>query len=229
MIVHGYNGVSAAKVGLFENSRAVVGLASVYQQDQEIYGEGEPAMRAYKVLRGVVRTYKLLDDGRRQVAAFYFPNDVFGLDLVETYGSTAEAVVTSQVASFQRQQIADAASRSIEVAHQLWTCTARNLDRAESHLLLLGRKTAAERVEAFLDEMNQRGRQTGRVHLSMSRRDIADYLGLTVETVSRVLHSMKDQGRLTLSGARSISLRAIGQSHCEPMGMALATTGRQGA
>ena len=187
-------------------------MASIYQPDQEIYGEGEPTERAYKVLRGVVRTYKLLDDGRRQIAAFYFPGEVFGLELADHYATTAEAVVTSHVASFQRQEIAEAASRSIDVAHELWTCTAKNLHLAEGHLLLLGRKTAEERVEAFLDEMNQRGRRTGHVKLSMTRRDIADYLGLTIETVSRILHLMRKQGRLQLSGARNIELTPLGRS-----------------
>ena len=193
---------------LFADCSDVVGVSSIYQQDQEIYGEAEPAEQVYKVVRGVVRTYKLLNDGRRQIAAFYFPGDIFGLELNENYGATAEAVVTIQIAVFRRRQILAAASQSIEVARELWTRTAQSLHHAESHMLLLGRKTALERVEAFLAEMHHRSQRSGHVNLPMSRRDIADYLGLTVETLSRVLAQLQSQGGLQRSSARRIELRS---------------------
>jgi CRP/FNR family nitrogen fixation transcriptional regulator len=195
-------------ISLFADCPDVVGVGSIYQQNEEIYGEGEPAEHVYKVLRGVVRTYKLLDDGRRQIAAFYFPGDIFGLEPGESYGATAEAVVTAQIAVFKRRQIHAAASRSIEVARELWTRAAQNLHHAESHMLLLGRKTAVERVEAFLVEMGQLSQRAGHVNLPMSRRDIADYLGLTLETVSRALSQLQSEGGLQLSGARKIELRS---------------------
>ena len=207
MIVQIHNGTSTAQVGLFDNSRAVVGSASIYQPDQEIFGEGEPTETAYRVLRGVVRTYKLLDDGRRQIAAFYFPGEIFGLELVEAYGTTAEAVVTNHIASFERRQIEIAASHSVEVARELWARTAVNLHHAQSHMLLLGRKTALEKVEAFLAEMDERSRRAEHINLPMTRRDIADYLGLTIETVSRCLGRMQNMGRLHLSGTRTMDLR----------------------
>src|SRR5262245_30159971 len=207
MIVQSHNGTSAAQVRLFQNSHAIIGTTSIYQPNEEIYGEGEATEKAYKVLRGVVRTYKLLEDGRRQIAAFYFPGDVFGLELVETYGTTAEAVVTSRVACFQRRLIEVAASRSVDVARELWARTAVNLHHAESHMLLLGRKTALEKVEAFLAEMDERGRRAGHINLPMTRRDITDYLGLTIETVSRALSQMQNQGRLHLTDARTMDLR----------------------
>jgi CRP-like cAMP-binding protein len=196
------------EISLFANCPGVVGVGSIYQQNEEIYGEGEPADQVYKVLRGVVRTYKLLDDGRRQIAAFYFPGDIFGLEPGENYSATAEAVVIAQVAVFQRRQIHAAASSSIEVARELWNRAAQNLHHAESHMLLLGRKTALERVEAFLVEMSQRSQRSGHVNLPMSRRDIADYLGLTLETVSRTLSQLQSEGGLQLSGARRIELRS---------------------
>ena len=196
------------EINLFADCPDVVGVGSIYQQNEEIYGEGEPADQVYKVLRGVVRTYKLLDDGRRQIAAFYFPGDIFGLEPGENYSATAEAVVIAQVAVFQRRQIHAAASSSIEVARELWSRAAQNLHHAESHMLLLGRKTALERVEAFLVEMSQRSQRSGHVNLPMSRRDIADYLGLTLETVSRTLSQLQSEGGLQLSGARRIELRS---------------------
>ena len=196
----------AQEAALFSGCRDVLGVTSIYQPNEEVYGEGEPAEHVYKVLRGVARTYKLLDDGRRQVAAFYFPDEVFGLELVERYGTTAEATVTAHVSSFRRDHTVAAASHSIEVAQELLSRTALNLNHAESHMLLLGRKSAMEKVEAFLIEMEQRGRRAGHISLPMGRRDIADYLGLTIETVSRVLGQMQDEGRLSLSGPRSMAI-----------------------
>jgi CRP/FNR family nitrogen fixation transcriptional regulator len=199
---------ASADTRLFADHPGLIGVGSTYQQNEEIYGEGEPADQVYKVLRGVVRIYKLLDDGRRQIAAFYFPGEIFGLEPDETYGSTAEAVVTAQVAVFQRGHILAAASRSVEVARELWSRAALNLHHAESHMLLLGRKTALERVESFLLEMSQRSQRAGQVNLPMSRRDIADYLGLTLETVSRALSKLQSEGGLHISSARKIELRS---------------------
>jgi CRP/FNR family transcriptional regulator, nitrogen fixation regulation protein len=161
------------------------------------------------VQRGVVRTHKILNDGRRQITAFYFPGEVFGLERAENYGIGAEAVTTSQVASFRRAQIFTAASQSVEVARELWSRTAQNLQHAESHMLLLGRKTALEKVEAFLAEMDERTRRSGHINLPMTRLDISDYLGLTIETVSRCLGRMQDDGRLSLSGVRTMDLRPV--------------------
>ena len=197
----------AEKVALLRGCRDVVGVTSIYQPNEEICGEGEAAEHVYKVLRGVVRTYKLLDDGRRQVAAFYFPDEIFGLELVERYGATAEATVTAHVASFRRDRTVAAASRSIEVAQELWSRAALNLHHAEGHMLLLGRKSAKEKVEDFLTEMEQRSRRAGHISLPMTRRDIADYLGLTIETVSRVLGQMQDEGRLSLSSPRNMAIK----------------------
>jgi CRP/FNR family nitrogen fixation transcriptional regulator len=201
-----YHAAPRLNIALFADCQALFGIGSIYQQNEEIYGEGEATEQVYKVLRGVVRTYKLLEDGRRQIGAFYFPGDIFGLELCEHYGSTAEAVVTTQVAVFQRRHIIAAASCSTEVARELWTRAALNLHHAESHMLLLGRKTALERVEAFLVEMGRRSQRAGRLNLPMSRRDIADYLGLTLETVSRTLSQLQSAGGLELSGARRIAL-----------------------
>jgi CRP/FNR family transcriptional regulator, nitrogen fixation regulation protein len=205
MIAH--KNYSAKKAVLFGRRQDMLGVSLTYQPNQEIYGEGEPAKRFYQVLRGVVRTHLLLDDGRRQVAGFYFEGDIFGLELVENHDTSSEAVMTSRVAAFRRDRIIAAASQSIEVARELWARAATNLHHAERHLLLLGRKTAMEKVEDFLIEMEQRSSRAGHINLPMTRLDIADYLGLTVETVSRVLGQMQEDGRLSLSGARKVTLR----------------------
>ena len=110
---------------------------------------------------------------------------------------------------FKRRTLEHFATHNIEVARQLWSLTARNLDHAEEHMLLLGRKTAAERVAAFLLEMDGRMQATGAISLPMTRRDIADYLGLTLETVSRTLSQLQAEGMVELSTARQIKVQRL--------------------
>jgi len=200
---------TAPCIDRFDTLLGRAGLASAflnYHKDEEIYGEGEPADHVYKVVSGAVRTYKLLPDGRRQIDAFHLAGDVFGLDSGEDYRLTAEAIVDTQLRSVSRRPLEVAAETDVRVAHSLWTMTADHLRHAEDHMLLLGRKTATERVATFLLEMDQRLAVTGLMSLPMSRRDIADYLGLTLETVSRTFSQLQSQGVLGLSGARRVSL-----------------------
>ena len=178
-----------------------------YRKDEEIYGEGEPAEYVYQVIRGAVRTYKLLSDGRRQIGAFHLAGDVFGLDPGSAHRLTAEAIADTTVRLVKRRSIETAAGSNVKVAHHLWTMTAGDLRHAEDHMLLLGRKTAMETVATFLLEMDRRLAKTGMMALPMCRRDIGDYLGLTLETVSRALSQLSDQGILVFSSARQIVLR----------------------
>jgi len=178
-----------------------------YRKDEEIYGEGEPAEYVYQVIRGAVRTYKLLTDGRRQIGAFILAGDVFGLDPGSSHRLTAEAIADTTVRLVKRRSLEVAAGSNVKVAHHLWTMTAGDLRHAEDHMLLLGRKTAVERVATFLLEMDRRLAKTGMMALPMCRRDIGDYLGLTLETVSRALSQLSDQGILVFSSARQIVLR----------------------
>jgi CRP/FNR family nitrogen fixation transcriptional regulator len=178
-----------------------------YRKDEEIYGEDEPAEYAYQVIRGAVRTYKLLADGRRQIGAFHLPGDVFGLESGNTHRLAAEAIIDTTVRLVKRRSLEQAAGTDVQVAHKLWTMTAGDLRHAEEHMLLLGRKSAMERVANFLLEMDRRLAVAGMMALPMCRRDIGDYLGLTLETVSRTLSQLNDEGVLGFSGARQIVLR----------------------
>ncbi len=178
-----------------------------YRKDEEIYGEGEPSEYVYQVISGAVRTYKLLSDGRRQIGAFHLPGDMFGLDPGMSHRLTAEAIADTTVRLVKRRSLETAAASNVQVAHNLWTMTASDLQHAEDHMLLLGRKTALERVATFLLEMDRRLTKAGMMALPMSRRDIGDYLGLTLETVSRTLSQLNDQGILVFSSARQIVLR----------------------
>ena len=178
-----------------------------YKKEEEIYGEHEPAEYVYQVIRGAVRTYKLLSDGRRQIGAFHLPGDVFGLESGMSHRLAAEAIIDTTVRLVKRRSLEQAAGIDVQVARKLWTMTAGDLRHAEDHMLLLGRKSAMERVANFLLEMDRRLAVAGMMALPMCRRDIGDYLGLTLETISRALSQLHNEGVLGFSGARQIILR----------------------
>ena len=178
-----------------------------YRKDEEIYGEDEPAEYVYQIIRGAVRTYRLLSDGRRQIGTFHLPGDVFGLESDENHRLAAEAIIDTTVRLVKRRSLEQAAGIDVRVARKLWNMTAGELRHAEDHMLLLGRKNAMERVANFLLEMDRRLAVAGMMALPMYRRDIGDYLGLTLETVSRALSQLHGEGVLGFSGARQIVLR----------------------
>jgi CRP/FNR family transcriptional regulator, nitrogen fixation regulation protein len=167
-----------------------------YEKDEQIFGEDEPADYVYQVTFGAVRSYKLLLDGRRQIGAFHLVGDIFGLEYAAVHRFTAEAIVDTKVRLVKRQSLELIAGRDALVARDLLNTTATSLQHAEDHMLLLGRKTALERVAAFLLEMDKRLTRAGFFALPMNRRDIGDYLGLTLETVSRTLQQLNALGVL---------------------------------
>lgn len=171
-----------------------------YNRGAEIFGEAEPAEYIYQVIEGSVRSYKLLSDGRRQINAFHLVGDIFGLENGGTHRFTAEAIVETIVRLVKRVSLSHIAETDATVARDLLNMTANNLRHAEDHMLLLGRKTSLERVAAFLLEMDSRLTAAGIMALPMCRRDIADYLGLTLETVSRALSTLHDQRILNFIG-----------------------------
>src|SRR5580692_4754841 len=171
-----------------------------YKKGTEIYGEKEPADYVYQVKIGAVRSYKLLSDGRRQIGAFHLASDIFGLENGSEHRFTAEAIVETTVRLIKRRSLELVANNDAVVARNLLSMTTNNLQHAEDHMLLLGRKTSLERVAAFLTEMDRRLTAAGVIALPMSRRDIADYLGLTLETVSRALSRLHELGILGFIG-----------------------------
>jgi CRP/FNR family nitrogen fixation transcriptional regulator len=171
-----------------------------YKKGTEIYGEKEPADYVYQVKGGAVRSYKLLSDGRRQIGAFHLAGDIFGLENGSEHRFTAEAIVDTAVRLVKRRSLELVAESDAMVARNLLSMTTSNLQHAEDHMLLLGRKTSLERVIAFLLEMDKRLTAAGVMTLPMCRRDIADYLGLTLETVSRALSRLHELGVLGFIG-----------------------------
>ncbi len=184
----------------------LMGALMTFTRNVEIYGENEPADYLYKVLSGTVRTYKVLIDGRRQIGAFHLPGDMFGLEIGDEHAFSAEAITDCKVLVIKRSAVIALAARNNDVARQLWALTARELHRAQEHILLLI-KSAQERVAGFLLEMAKRGSGDGTVELPMSRQDIADYLGLTIETVSRTLTLLEKSAAIDVPTSRRIVLR----------------------
>lgn len=167
----------------------------------EIFGEAEPANYVYQIREGAVRSYKLLSDGRRQIGAFHLQGDILGLENGEVHRFTAEAIVNTTVwVAKSRSLFAGLAKGDIPAANHVRDLVTRTLEHMENHLLLLGRQTALEKVATFLLEMDDRLEQPDVMVLPMGRRDVADYLGMTPEAVSRALSTLRDEGILNVMG-----------------------------
>ncbi|MFG1319714.1 helix-turn-helix domain-containing protein [Xanthobacter autotrophicus] len=191
---------------------ARLGIVASYSRNAEIFGEDQAADHLYIVLSGAVRICKLLGDGRRQIETFCLAGDVFGWEMEPRHRFSAEAVSECKVVRIKRSILFSRAADDAELAHALWALTASELGRAQSHLLVLGRKTAQERVATFLLDMAARagsGQGTNgiEVTLPMSRQDIADFLGLTIETVSRTLTHLEEISAIALPSSRRVVLR----------------------
>ena len=183
----------------------LIGTTMTFKRGAEIFGENEPADYVYKLLRGSARSYQILSDGRRQIQGFHFAGDIFGLEAGAEHLSAAEALTDVVVLMVRRSAILNAAIHDGLVARELWTYTSRELDFAREHAMLLI-KTAQERVASFLLHLADRFNGNA-VDLPMSRQDIADYLGLTIETVSRTLSQFQDKACINLPSSRRVILQ----------------------
>lgn len=193
---------SLSELGMRSETNPMINFSEyTYLRGSEIYGEKEPADYVYQVKSGTVRSCKWLPDGRRLIGAFHVVGDIFGMENGSTHRFTLQAVVDTTVRLIRRQSLNAIAERDCKLSKQLLDMITCNLKHAEDHVLLLGRKTSPERVAAFILEMDERLAVAGILMLPMSRRDIADYLGLTLETVSRSLSHMRELGILGFVGA----------------------------
>jgi len=177
-----------------------------FARNEEVFVEEEDADFVYKVVSGAVRAVRILSDGRRQISAFHLPGDVFGLECGLRHHHSAEAVVDSEVALVRRIAVEKAAQADGVVAHKLWRETSGDLRRMQDHMMRLGRETAVERVTSFLFELSTRLACVGDLTLPMGRLDIADYLGLTIETVSRTLTQLERDRAISIPNARCVVL-----------------------
>src|SRR5437868_14820033 len=164
-----------------------------YAQGEQIYAQGDPAGALYVVVAGAVRTVRHSSNGRRQIGDFYYPGDLFGLEVDLDHDFSAEAMCETLVRTSRRFAAGRPASAD--------RAALRELARAHDHLALLGRRSAEEKVASFLLDLARRG-PADRAVLPMSRQDMADYLGLALETVSRVLGRLQDEGLVVFLSCR---------------------------
>ena len=181
----------------------LIGAAKGFGRDQAVYGEGEPAETVYKVVCGAVRLFRVLDDGRRQIIGFHRPGDVFGLEAGSERRASAEAIGKTTLIVARRANVLAQADGA-----QLWRLAMLELGRAHEHALTLGRRAAHERVAGVLLDLAERSGARQVVELPMSRQDMADYLGLTIETVSRTLTHLQAEGLIEITACRSVRLTA---------------------
>ncbi|MBX6323264.1 MAG: helix-turn-helix domain-containing protein, partial [Rhodospirillaceae bacterium] len=188
------------------------GPASTHRIGAEtvLFAEGDPATHLFAVIKGVLRLCRLLADGRRSITGFAYPGDVIGIAVSNSYAYSAETVTECELRRMPRSAVTHLLESSPELARHMYALVSNELLAAQDQMLLLGRKTAPERVASFLLRLAERGRPGGgearRVSLPMSRADIADYLGLTPETVCRVLTRMRQCGVIKLTNAQTVDL-----------------------
>jgi CRP/FNR family transcriptional regulator, nitrogen fixation regulation protein len=176
------------------------GSTMAVQREHEIHGQGAATDNCWRILSGCVRTVKLMEDGRRQVAEFLFPGELLGLDDQGTHNFAAEAVTDVTLRRYPRRMVEALADSHAGLSRRLRSLALANLRNAHERIITLGRKTAVEKIASFVLEMERRSTAPGRktTEMPMSRGDVADHLGLTVETVCRVLAQMKREGTVVL-------------------------------
>nr|WP_314442439.1 cyclic nucleotide-binding domain-containing protein [uncultured Sphingomonas sp.] len=177
---------------------------------QPLFHEGDPAAQVYNVTEGALKLYKLLPDGRRQVIGFILPGDYLGISIGGEHAFSAEALKPTRMCRFTRSRFDDFAEAHPELEREIYRLAAHELAAAQTQMLLLGRKSAVERVASLLIDMwrrQQKGSAPVRiVDLPMNRIEMADYLGLTKETVSRVFAQLKDRKLIRLVTLNQVEL-----------------------
>jgi CRP/FNR family transcriptional regulator, nitrogen fixation regulation protein len=184
-----------------------IGTRRFYARNAQIFAEGDSADCWFKVISGAVRVCKLMADGRRHIAEFHFAGDSFGFDSLPERLFSAEAVGDSVIMRFSRRATESLIDDSPKLARYLREMTLRDLANAQMHMMMLGRMSAPERVATFLLDMFDRRDASRALDLPMSRGDIGDYLGLTIETVCRALSAFKRDGIIDIPTAHRIELR----------------------
>ncbi|WEK06675.1 MAG: helix-turn-helix domain-containing protein [Candidatus Devosia phytovorans] len=172
---------------------------SLYDAGATIYGQGDPTGQLYMVEFGTVRLCRVSADGRRQISAFYFAGEVFGFESGDQRHFYAEAVDSAGIRVLRPNQNEQFNRSMLKVALD-------SLVRAQEHLMVLGRQNSMEKVAAFLLDLAERQKTDRVVDLSMQRADIADYLGLSLETVSRILTRLKCAGTIRIPHVKHIEL-----------------------
>jgi CRP/FNR family nitrogen fixation transcriptional regulator len=184
---------------------------TLFQPDAPIYAQGDVAgSELYLVEFGTVRICRVTADGRRQITGFLTAGDVFGFEVGAEHDSCAESVDGAGIRMLRPIAGQQPAGAILHMA-------LKSLARTQHQLMLLGCRSANARFAAFLTDLNERQGHERIVHLPMQRNDIADYLGMTIETVSRTLRFLKDEGIVRLKSISDIEIldRAGLENICE--------------
>ena len=187
-----------------------IGTVCQFGRNQTIFSDGDNAAYSYKVVSGAVRLVKLMADGRRHIAGFQLPGDLFGIEWTGEYALTAEAVTEVTAIRYSRAHLERLSEERVDVRKQLTERLRDDLRAAHDHLISLGCQNARERVASFLLLLARRAgaKEGAAVEVQMSRQDIADYLGLTIETVCRTLSDLRDIRVIEIPNRHEIIVRS---------------------
>lgn len=183
-----------------------IGTVRHFAAQQTIFAEGEPAAHFMLIIHGMVRSCSAFADGRRFIGAFYAAGEIFGLERNAAYLASAEAVCETAIVLYPAPDWSDVTSPHDNLSRQIFSAMMISSDQARCHAKMLGRLRAIEKMATFLLECHDRNNQCTQLTLEMTRQDIADYLGLTVETVSRCLAQLKRQALISLQTSRHLRL-----------------------
>ncbi|MBL6936989.1 MAG: helix-turn-helix domain-containing protein [Alphaproteobacteria bacterium] len=207
------NAVNAAMLAGPNANPSLANMGSVtnFDRNATIFHEGDAADYSYKVVAGAIRLSKMMSDGRRQVAEFALSGDFIGLNWLDEHAMTAEALTDVTLIAYTRGRLERLGDENQAIRAELFSTLRHDLWAAHNHLVLLGRQSALERVACFLLEMRRRSPNTDKTTIAvpMTRRDIADYLGLTIETVCRMLTRLKQMGVIDIPDRHTIAVRNL--------------------
>jgi CRP-like cAMP-binding protein len=192
-----------------------IGIKLRFARNETVFSEGDEAAFSYRVVSGAIRLCKHLIDGRRQISDFVLPGDYCGFLHLEEHRFTAEATSDLEVVAYPHRQVEALGESMLSMRHRLTDFLSRRLMGVQDHLIMLGRQTAKERVLSFLVRlaMNAGAKDGEVVALPMNRQDMADYLGLTIETVSRVMTNLKRSRLVTLPELHEFAIADMERAH----------------
>jgi CRP/FNR family nitrogen fixation transcriptional regulator len=187
------------------------GVTVHFTRNETIFTKGDEARYSYRVVEGAVRLSRIFADGRRQIVNFFLPDETFGIELSDEYSATAEAVGDVVALRCPRLCISHLTEGDPDISQKRLAMFSKSLAAAERHVAMLGHQSAKERVASFFMalEMERRTDNQHTLDLPLSRQDIADYLGLTIETTCRALSELKRQNIITTPSRRRIVIRDL--------------------
>ncbi len=190
-----------------------VGTTVTFARNETIFNEGDSAKYAYKLVSGAVRLCKLLADGRRQITDFYLDGEMFGFLDLDSYDFSAEAITNVVLIRYARSHVRRLEEEDGAFRREMTSMLHQRLSRTHTLLVMLGRQTVKERISSFLIQMAERlegdAEDGASIDLPMGRQDIADYLGLTIETVCRALSEFKRAGVIAVPTTHQIVVNDI--------------------